>query len=523
MMTDSLNTSLPISIPQSEPISHTTNSDINQNNKRAASFELDDEKDAKKERRTSVETPVDLSPSTTSIDHLDTARVKPTANTNESDSDDFQGATSTLNTKDGASTNGTATGLENQSTDNNTNSTAPSTTTTSTTQPNLADISLLRGHNGAATAAVLSSLLTDQQQQQFLQTYAQASGQDLTHLTASSLAQAMVSPISVPNFNLLQQLQVGSVITALPGPPSELGLNGHHQQHHKHPMHQQAPITTDNNNNNNNQQQPDTNSSPLSDGSKSSSPSIHSTDNNTNHHVTSSSSPDSNVNSNAAIAAAAAAAAAARNMSNDERRQRRLLRNRVAAKECRKKKKQYIQDLEDKITRLEEDNANLKKQLDNANNKLALSTMQGSESYRLMKEVEELNAKLGMDQAHPPPPQRHLPTLKAAPEAPALKDTIMSMVAQQRQDKQQQGNNADSTTADSTTIIPSPSIPEAPSTTALTTHTTTQAPSTSTALSPAPHQTSQAIISQGEDLSSPLPTTSKSDQAKTDQNKTATE
>ncbi|CAG8631349.1 6021_t:CDS:2, partial [Scutellospora calospora] len=40
----------------------------------------------------------------------------------------------------------------------------------------------------------------------------------------------------------------------------------------------------------------------------------------------------------------------ARNLSSDERRQRRLLRNRVAAKECRRKKKAYVADLEEKVT-----------------------------------------------------------------------------------------------------------------------------------------------------------------------------
>ncbi|GAB5587051.1 X-box-binding protein 1 [Umbelopsis nana] len=68
-------------------------------------------------------------------------------------------------------------------------------------------------------------MLTAEQQQQLLQTYAQASGQDLAHLTASSLAQAMVSPIAVPGLttSLLQSLQGGSVITSLPGPPHLTG------------------------------------------------------------------------------------------------------------------------------------------------------------------------------------------------------------------------------------------------------------------------------------------------------------
>jgi hypothetical protein len=184
-------------------------------------------------------------------------------------------------------------------------------------------------------------LLTDPQQQQLLQNYVQAQGQDLASLTASSLAQAMVSPIAVPSLasNLLQQLQQGgNVITALPGPPQL-----------SHPssgsgLHPTPP-----------------NSSPLSD------------DGNNNNKRSS-----------------------ARSLSNDERRQRRLLRNRVAAKECRKKKKLHIQEMEEKIVQLEKENENLVKEVEELKSKLALGSMEGSESYRLMKEVKELNAKLGM-------------------------------------------------------------------------------------------------------------------------------
>jgi hypothetical protein len=179
-------------------------------------------------------------------------------------------------------------------------------------------------------------LLNESQHQQLLQSYVQASGQDLANLTASSLAQAMVSPIAVPGLttNLLQQLQGGNVITALPGPPQlpQPTTMPHHPSN-------VSPIPED------------------AQGNKR---------------------PNS------------------RTMSNDERRQRRLLRNRVAAKECRKKKKQHIHDMESKIVHLEEENARLHKEVEELNAKLALGAMQGSESYRLMKEVEELNAKLGM-------------------------------------------------------------------------------------------------------------------------------
>ncbi|KAG0273971.1 hypothetical protein BGZ95_010240 [Linnemannia exigua] len=83
-----------------------------------------------------------------------------------------------------------------------------------------------------------------------------------------------------------------------------------------------------------------------------------------------------------------------RNMTNDERRQRRLLRNRVAAKECRKKKKAYVNELQDTCTRLQEENARLMRENEELNAKLTLGAMRIDENVRLIKEVEELNAKL---------------------------------------------------------------------------------------------------------------------------------
>ncbi|KAL0092646.1 Skn-1-like basic-leucine zipper transcription factor, partial [Phycomyces blakesleeanus] len=177
----------------------------------------------------------------------------------------------------------------------------------------------------------------EQQHQQLLQTYAQATRQDLANLTASSLAQAMVSPMTVSGLasSLLQQLHAGIIITALPGPTPTTHI---------------TPTPT-----------------PMDD--------------------TASDDEDPKRGST-------------RSMSNDERRQRRLLRNRVAAKECRKKKKQYIQEMEDKIRRLEEENVRLHKQVAEIHAKLTLGSLHTNEGYRLMKEVEELNAKLGM--AHLP-------------------------------------------------------------------------------------------------------------------------
>ncbi|KAF0428192.1 Skn-1-like basic-leucine zipper transcription factor [Gigaspora margarita] len=85
-----------------------------------------------------------------------------------------------------------------------------------------------------------------------------------------------------------------------------------------------------------------------------------------------------------------------RNLSSDERRQRRLLRNRVAAKECRRKKKAYVADLEEKVTRLEEENIRLHKEVEELNSKLAISAARMDENVRLRKEIEELNAKFAL-------------------------------------------------------------------------------------------------------------------------------
>ena len=87
-------------------------------------------------------------------------------------------------------------------------------------------------------------------------------------------------------------------------------------------------------------------------------------------------------------------------LSPDERRQRRLLRNRLAAKDCRKKKKEYVQHMEETITRLEKEKVALTNQIDELKEKIALLPdkqviMESEDNYKLMKEVEELNAKLG--------------------------------------------------------------------------------------------------------------------------------
>ncbi|OZJ05622.1 hypothetical protein BZG36_01507 [Bifiguratus adelaidae] len=90
----------------------------------------------------------------------------------------------------------------------------------------------------------------------------------------------------------------------------------------------------------------------------------------------------------------------ARGLTENERRQRRLMRNRVAAKECRKKKKAYITDLEEKVQKLEDEISRLRKENQELSAKITLGAMQGSEGYALIKQVAELNAKLSMQQMH---------------------------------------------------------------------------------------------------------------------------
>ncbi|ORX90954.1 hypothetical protein K493DRAFT_317606 [Basidiobolus meristosporus CBS 931.73] len=70
-------------------------------------------------------------------------------------------------------------------------------------------------------------------------------------------------------------------------------------------------------------------------------------------------------------------------LTEEERRQRRLIRNREAAKECRKKKKLYVSELEEKVQKLEDDNDRLHREVQELQAKLTLSTMhKASETAR---------------------------------------------------------------------------------------------------------------------------------------------
>ncbi|KAJ2843979.1 hypothetical protein IWW36_005358 [Coemansia brasiliensis] len=69
-----------------------------------------------------------------------------------------------------------------------------------------------------------------------------------------------------------------------------------------------------------------------------------------------------------------------RNLTAEERRARRLQRNRLAAKECRQKKKAYIQNLEDQVSALQDENAQLRKEVEELNAKLTLGGMRNTSS-----------------------------------------------------------------------------------------------------------------------------------------------
>jgi hypothetical protein len=62
-------------------------------------------------------------------------------------------------------------------------------------------------------------------------------------------------------------------------------------------------------------------------------------------------------------------------MTPEERRRRRLERNRLAARECRQKKKVYVQELEERMERMESENRRLHKEIEELNAKLTLGSM----------------------------------------------------------------------------------------------------------------------------------------------------
>lgn len=108
------------------------------------------------------------------------------------------------------------------------------------------------------------------------------------------------------------------------------------------------------------------------------------------------------INSNKAAADNKKSDEKSKGLTADERRQRRLLRNRLAAKDCRKKKKEYIKQMEERIHQLESEKVELSEKISELKAKVSnipsateQMMMNNDDNYKLMKEVEELNAKLG--------------------------------------------------------------------------------------------------------------------------------
>ncbi|CAI2169578.1 18986_t:CDS:2 [Funneliformis geosporum] len=85
-------------------------------------------------------------------------------------------------------------------------------------------------------------------------------------------------------------------------------------------------------------------------------------------------------------------------ISEEERQKRRLERNRIAAKQCRERKKVYVANLESKVTRLEEDNERLCRELTELNTKLLQHTLVIQEGVKLHMLTEELEARLNNQQ-----------------------------------------------------------------------------------------------------------------------------
>ncbi|CAJ0869832.1 7947_t:CDS:2 [Entrophospora sp. SA101] len=75
-------------------------------------------------------------------------------------------------------------------------------------------------------------------------------------------------------------------------------------------------------------------------------------------------------------------------------RKRKLERNRIAAKQCRERKKIYVAKLESKVTRLEEENAHLRRELDELNTRLQFNPVDAQERLGLHVLIEDLKSKV---------------------------------------------------------------------------------------------------------------------------------
>lgn len=221
--------------------------------------------------------------------------------------------------------------------------------------------------------------VTDQQQEQ-------------RNLTSLNLHSSTISPIQITNLpaNILEQLQQyhqngTELITSIPSPhpvagaasisPNNMIVNFNPPPPQQSPQ-PQAP-----------QQSMQAVVPPPTSSATTTPPSITTSTTSTTTAITSTSTKKSSTNENKET----------KGLTADERRQRRLLRNRLAAKDCRRKKKEYIQSMQDTITRLETEKEALKSQIQDLKDKISKlpHEIPIDDNYKLMKEVTELNAKLG--------------------------------------------------------------------------------------------------------------------------------
>jgi len=78
----------------------------------------------------------------------------------------------------------------------------------------------------------------------------------------------------------------------------------------------------------------------------------------------------------------------------DQKRAQRLERNRIAAKECRERKKAYVVNLENKASRLEDDNLILRQKILELKTKLERIEFKNQENVQLKHLVKDLKVKL---------------------------------------------------------------------------------------------------------------------------------
>ncbi|KAI8981780.1 hypothetical protein BDF20DRAFT_834461 [Mycotypha africana] len=305
-------------------------------------------------------------------------------------------------------------------------------------------------------------LLTPEQQQQLLQS-SYHGGQEF----ATTLAQAMITPVAIsatglPPAVIIQQMQQNGVlsagngiITPLAGPPPSLNPQNTSQTSASNPS-SSSPQPQNQQSQQQQQQQSEEQS--------------HHPQTQTSPSTSSRTSPDTSpqppqlipVSGSPTITTIATVTTTANNntnndkqrpntrsLSNDEKRQRRLLRNRVAAKECRKKKKQHIQDMEQKILQLEDENKKLKDQVDELRAKLGLPSLATTAlSTTAAPTTTDIHGSAGPTMSNNPKITSRSPTMErtmnnpALTAAPAMTNTNTTPPAVQEQAPQQKAVTA---------------------------------------------------------------------------------